>query len=94
MLAGGGCQVKVPPEYLPGPTEAADQYDQEKGSTLTRVSTFGRNPFYTPEEQQNAELLFTRKYPDLGHLLDRAVNREPGPFQEAVMDLIAASRRQ
>uniref|UniRef100_UPI003AAFAF35 uncharacterized protein n=1 Tax=Centroberyx gerrardi TaxID=166262 RepID=UPI003AAFAF35 len=94
VLAEGGCQMKVPSELLPGPTEAADLYHQERGSSLTRVSTFGTNPFDTLEEQQNAEMLFSTKYPDLGNLFDSLVNRQPGPFQEAVMEIIAVSRRQ
>ena len=68
-LAEGGCRIKVAPEHLPGPTEAADQYDAEKRSHLTRVSTFGTNPFETPQEQQNTEMAFSSRCPDLGNLL-------------------------
>lgn len=86
--------MKIPVELLPGSTEAADLYQNEYGSNLTRVSTFGTSPFHTLEEQQNAEKLFNEKHPDLTHLFDCVVNRQAGPFQEAVMDIIAVSCRQ
>ena len=86
--------MKLPEELLPGSAEAADLYLQDRGANLTRESVFGSNPFQSLEEQQNAEHNFTTAYPDMGSLFDSAVNQQPHPFHEAVMELISVSRRQ
>lgn len=86
--------MKLPEELLPGSAEAADLYLQDRGANLTRESVFGTNPFQSPEEQQNAEERFTTVYSDMEGLFDSAVNQQPRPFQEAVMELISVSRRQ
>ncbi|KAI9517713.1 hypothetical protein NQZ68_000881 [Dissostichus eleginoides] len=93
QLAHGGCPKRLPADLLPEATDAADCYHQEVGSSLTRVSLFGRNPFATVEHQTAAEQEFARNYADIAELFERAVHNEPAPFQNGIKDLIEIVRR-
>ncbi|XP_034054739.1 uncharacterized protein LOC117534609 [Gymnodraco acuticeps] len=93
QLAHGGCPKRLPADLLPEATDAADCYHQEVGSSLTRVSLFGRNPFATVEHQTAAEQEFARNYADIAELFERAIHNEPAPFQNGIKDLIGIVRR-
>lgn len=80
-------------DLLPEALEAADSYDQEVSSSLTRASVFGRNPFSTVQHQAAAEQEFTWHYSDISELFDSAVNNELAYFQNGTMDLIDIVRR-
>ncbi|KAF3833309.1 hypothetical protein F7725_026974 [Dissostichus mawsoni] len=88
-----GCPKRLPADLLPEATDAADCYHQEVGSSLTRVSLFGRKPFATVEHQTAAEQEFARNYADIAELFERAVHNEPAPFQNGIKDLIEIVRR-
>lgn len=87
-LAAGGCPKKLGEELLPHASQAADMYQQDVGSSLTRVSCFGTDPFSTEEDKISAEQLFAEQYPDISVLLDNVVNYNFVPFQDALLDLI------
>nr|XP_046256591.1 uncharacterized protein LOC124065345 isoform X1 [Scatophagus argus] len=87
-LAAGGCPKKVGDELLPHASQAADMYQQDVGSSLTRVSCFGTDPFTTEDDKISAEQRFAEEYSDISVLLDNAVNYNFAPFQDALMLLI------
>lgn len=87
-LAAGGCPKKLGEELLPHASQAADMYEQDVGSSLTRVSCFGTDPFSTEEDKVSAEQLFAEEYPDISVLLDNVVNYNFVPFQDALLYLI------
>ncbi|XP_034005379.1 uncharacterized protein LOC117497578 isoform X1 [Trematomus bernacchii] len=93
QLAHGGCPKRLPADLLPEATDAADCYYQEVGSSLTRVSLFGRNPFATVEHQTAAEQEFATNYADIAELFERAIHNQPAPFQNGIKDLIDIVRR-
>ncbi|XP_060755373.1 uncharacterized protein LOC132866575 [Neoarius graeffei] len=92
-LAGSGCPKKIPQELLPHSVEAAELYRQQLGSSLTPQSTFGVDPFLTEQEKVLSESQFADKYPDISELLSRAVNNDFEPYKEALLFLIATTRR-
>ncbi|KAM4585688.1 uncharacterized protein V3H82_004664 [Fundulus diaphanus] len=92
-LALGGCAKKLSADFLPEAAEAAQDYYQEVGSSLTQVSHFGRNPFSTIQQQTSAENEFSQQYPDISELFDNAVNNEPIRFKNGIRDLINIVRR-
>ncbi|XP_049326730.1 uncharacterized protein LOC111191866 [Astyanax mexicanus] len=93
LLAQGGCPKKVSPDLLPDATEAANQYDQEVGASLTRLSTFGRNPFHCPEDQEAAEREFSLQCHDIALLFENAVNYQPVQFQNGIKLLVDIVRK-
>lgn len=50
-LAAGGCPKKIGAEMLPHAHQAADMYQQDAGSSLTRVSCFRTDPFSMEDEK-------------------------------------------
>ncbi|XP_065111059.2 uncharacterized protein [Paramisgurnus dabryanus] len=93
VLAHGGCQKKISLDLLPNAVEAADWYDHEVGSSLTRVSTFGRNPFQSPEDQEAVERQFSMQCPDICSLFESAVNFQHATYQSVLKILIDMVRR-
>ena len=91
-MAREGCPKKLSADLLPEASVAADWYDQEVGS-LTRVSHFGTNPFQSAQEQEAAEREFDLQCPNVGVLLDNAVNNLPQPFKDGLKGLINITRR-
>ncbi|XP_063040964.1 uncharacterized protein LOC134435851 [Engraulis encrasicolus] len=92
-LAGRGTVRRIREDLVPDVTEAADQYDREMGSSLTRVSSFGSDPFMSDADRERAEQLFTQHYPNLSVLFDNAVNYHYTPFKDALMYLIDVTKR-
>ncbi|XP_038135443.1 uncharacterized protein LOC119779740 [Cyprinodon tularosa] len=93
VLAQDGCRKRVPEDLLPGPSEAADRYQQEMGNSLTRESLFGTCPFRSEEERIGAEKQFSVLHPDIAVLFNSTVNRQFREFQESLIDLIDITRR-
>lgn len=87
QLARDGCLKKVLEGLLPHAPEAADLYAEELGNPLTRVSSFGADPFRS-EEKLNIERLFGQTYPDISYLNNCVVNRDFKPFQDALIHLV------
>lgn len=58
----GGCPKK---EVLPHATQEADMYQQDVGSSLTRISCFGTDPFSTEDNKMSPEQRFADDYPDI-----------------------------
>lgn len=83
----------MPEDLLPGPSEAADRYQQEMGNSLTRESLFGTCPFRSEEERIGAEKQFSVLHPDIAVLFNSTVNRQFREFQESLIDLIDITRR-
>ncbi|CAM4574468.1 unnamed protein product [Leuciscus chuanchicus] len=67
-LAGRGCPKKIQQELLPHSAEAADLYSQQLGSSLTRHSTFGVDPFSTEQDKITVENQFAEQYSDISDL--------------------------
>ena len=87
-MATGGCPKKLREELLPHASEAADLYQQDVGSSLTRVSCFGTDPFSNEEDKTAAEHRFAEYHPDMSLLLNNVVNYNYVPFQDALLRLI------
>ncbi|XP_077060372.1 uncharacterized protein LOC143712032 [Siphateles boraxobius] len=87
-LAHGGCPKKVSPDVLPDAVDAANCYDSEVGSSLTRESSIGRNPFLHLEDQEAAQREFSLHYPNICLLFESAVNFQPDHFKHAIRKLI------
>lgn len=93
MLAQGGCPKTVPKDLLPPAPEAASLYTESLGSTLTRVSEFGRDPFTSDEHKATVEQLFAELHPDVTDIYNKAVNKDATPFKNAVISLINLTKR-
>ncbi|KAG1968665.1 hypothetical protein F2P79_003433 [Pimephales promelas] len=91
-LAGTGTPRKITTDLLPDATVAADMYDRNMGSSLTRVSSFGSDPFLSEADKVRAEQHFARYYPDLSVIFDSAVNYNYAPFKEALIYLIDVTK--
>lgn len=87
-MAHGGCQKKISVDLLPNASEAADWYDREARSSLTRVSAFGRNPFQSAEDQEAVDRQFSTQCPDICSLFESAVNFQHAQYQNALKTLI------
>lgn len=92
-LAECGCKARVPEDLLFESSVAADYYRQETGSSLTRESVFGVDPFHSEEEKSRAEAEFNLLHTDLAALFDYTVNRHYRPFQDCLIDLVNITRR-
>lgn len=68
-------------------------YDRDMGSTLTRVSSFGSDPFLSEADKVRAEQHFVHYFPNLSDVFDNAVNYNNAPFKEALVYLIDLTRR-
>ncbi|XP_077065758.1 uncharacterized protein LOC143718622 [Siphateles boraxobius] len=91
-LAGTGTPRKITTDLLPDATVAADMYDRDMGSSLTRVSSFGSDPFLSEADKVRAEQHFAHYYPDLSVIFDSAVNYNYAPFKEALIYLIDVTK--
>lgn len=91
-LAGTGTPRKITTDLLPDATVAADMYDRDRGSSLTRVSSFGSDPFLSEADKVRAEQHFAHYYPDLSVIFDSAVNYNYAPFKEALIYLIDVTK--
>ncbi|XP_041843882.1 uncharacterized protein LOC121641670 [Melanotaenia boesemani] len=92
-LAQCGCKANVTEDLLPEASAAADFYRQEVGSSLTRESVFGTDPFLSEEDKSQAETEFSLLHTDVAALFDSVVNRHFTPFQECLIDLVNITRR-
>ncbi|KAL2091679.1 hypothetical protein ACEWY4_013942 [Coilia grayii] len=92
-LASRGTMRRIRADLVPDATEAADLYERDMGSSLTRVSSFGSDPFMSEADKVRAEQLFTERYPNLSILFDNAVNYHYTPFKDALMYLIDVTKR-
>lgn len=92
-LAGTGTLRKITADLMPDTTVAADMYERDMGSSLTRISSFGSDPFMSETDKVRAEQLFTQYYPDLSVLFDNAVNYNYTPFKDALIYLIDVTKR-
>lgn len=86
-------QKKISAALLPHGPEAADLYNETLGSSLTRVSAFGTDPFRNEHEKATVEQLFSEKCPDITDLLNNAVNKNFLPFKEALISLVTLTQR-
>ncbi|KAL2084316.1 hypothetical protein ACEWY4_019834 [Coilia grayii] len=93
ILASGGCPTKITQDLLPHAAQAADYYQHDIGSSLTRLSCFGADPFSTELHKIAAEDQFAENYADISVLFDCVVNHNPVPFQEALLKLIDITRQ-
>nr|XP_055066423.1 uncharacterized protein LOC129448235 [Misgurnus anguillicaudatus] len=93
QIAQGGCAKKISAALLPHGTEAADLYMNTLGTSLTRVSAFGTDPFTSEHEKATVEQLFSEKCPDITYLLNNTVNKNFLPFKEALMCLVNLTQR-
>ncbi|XP_018927648.2 uncharacterized protein LOC109054865 [Cyprinus carpio] len=93
QIAQGGCAKKISAALLPHGTEAADLYMNTLGSSLTRVSAFGTDPFTSEHEKATVEQLFSEKWPDITYLLNNTVNKNFLPFKEALVCLVNLTQR-
>lgn len=73
---------------LPHAHQAADMNQQDVGSSMTRVSCFGTDPFSTEDEKISAEQRFAVEYPGISLLLDAVVNYNFASFQDALLHLV------
>lgn len=64
-------------------------YRNDCGSTLTRHSSFGTDPFHTDRGKEICEMDINIQFPDLLELLGETCNENYGPFQNAILYLIA-----
>ncbi|KAI7793865.1 uncharacterized protein LOC130545384 [Triplophysa rosa] len=92
-LTGSGTPRKITIDLLPDATVAADMYDRDMGSSLTRISSFGSDPFLSEVDRVRAEQHFAQYYPHLSVVFDSAVNYNYGPFKDALICLIDVTRR-
>lgn len=92
-LAAGGCLAKISEELLPSATVVANMYKEELGSSLTRVSCFGNDPFSSEEDRCHAEQDFADNYPDITVLYNHVVNNDYTHFQDALLYLMNVTQR-
>ncbi|XP_075309265.1 uncharacterized protein LOC142370724 [Odontesthes bonariensis] len=64
-LAAGGCPKKIDQALLPHASQATDYYQQDLGSSLTRMPSFAMDQFSTEQDKVLAENRFAEYYPDL-----------------------------
>ncbi|XP_030287100.1 uncharacterized protein LOC115590006 [Sparus aurata] len=92
VLCGQGCPAKIPEGLLPAGQVAADLYQQDVGTALTREGVFGTDPFANEEAQQRAESEFGSQF-DPVSLLHSTLNNNFAPCQSALKCLIDITRR-
>lgn len=83
----------VPTDVFPPAPEAAAMYAEETGSCLTDPQPFAASPFANVQQQQQCEVAFNTAVPSIDHLLDCAVNRNFGPFKEAILTFVDLVRQ-
>lgn len=72
---------------------AADMYDRDMGSSLTRISSFRSDPFLSEADKVRAEQHFSQYYPDLAVVFDNVANYNYVPFKQALIYLINVTKR-
>ncbi|XP_056447024.1 uncharacterized protein LOC130383039 [Gadus chalcogrammus] len=92
-LAAAGCPAQISEDLLPSAFVAADRYEQEFGSSLSREAAFGVDPFHTEEDRSRAERDFAVAYPDPSVIFDNVVNNDHSAFHEALFCLLNATER-
>ncbi|XP_028515792.1 uncharacterized protein LOC114575330 [Exaiptasia diaphana] len=71
------------------PSEIASaMYTQELGTSLHQFCSFASSPFQTEEKEKEVEIQFSRLIPDMGCLLNSAMNNQYSPMQNALLTLI------
>ncbi|KPP62615.1 hypothetical protein Z043_119192 [Scleropages formosus] len=65
ILAEDGYLKKISEELLPHANKAGDLYEAELGSSLTRRSTFGTDPFSSGRQRACVECHFAELNPDI-----------------------------
>ena len=93
QLAQGTLRAPVTAEQFPPAHIVAGWYERDLGSTLTTCTTFGQDPFPTEEERNRCQLEIQSEIPDLQHLMNRTVNHDYAPLQDAVLKVIDITRR-
>ncbi|KAF4118127.1 hypothetical protein G5714_000178 [Onychostoma macrolepis] len=93
VLAEGGCLKKISEELLPHANEAAELYEAELGSSLTRHSVFGRDPFSSGRQRACVEHHFAELHPDIEICYNKTVNGDFSYFKLALLDLIETTKR-
>lgn len=92
-MAEGGCLKKISEELLPHANEAADLYEAELGSSLTRHSVFGSDPFSSGRQRECVEHHFAELHPDIEICYNNTVNGDFSYFKLALLDLIETTKR-
>uniref|UniRef100_A0A1A8P269 Integrase core domain-containing protein n=1 Tax=Nothobranchius pienaari TaxID=704102 RepID=A0A1A8P269_9TELE len=92
-LSANRCLTEVSEELLPCASVVANMYEQDLGSSLTWVSTFGTDPFSSEEDRIHAEQDFAIDYPDMSLLFNQVVNGDHTPFQDALISLMNVTER-
>lgn len=92
-LAGTGTPRKITTDLLPDVIAAADMYDSDMGSSLTRISSLESDPFLSEADKVRAEQLFAQHHPDLSVVFYNAVYYSYAPFKEALIYLIDVTKR-
>lgn len=92
-MASGGCAAKIVENLLPSATVAAQQYEQDLGSSLRTESTFGVDPFHDDEGRSQAEMDFRAAYPDQSLIFDSVVNNDQNVFNDALLCLLRVTER-
>ena len=92
-LAAAGCPAQISEDLLPSASVAADRYEQEFGSSLSREAAFGVDPFHTEADRSRAQRDFAVTYPDPSVIFDNVVNNDHSAFHEALFCLLNATER-
>ncbi|KAK9977189.1 hypothetical protein ABG768_019010 [Culter alburnus] len=72
---------------------AADMYDRDMGSSLTRISSFGSDLFLSEADKVRVKQHFSQYYPDLAVVFDNVATYNYVPFKQALIYLINVTKR-